>query len=191
MTMTFARAVLCAVLMTVAGSAHAASNVCTFRAYSDDTDPQGTNVRSGPGKGFPIAGVLKSNAGDDGTFSPEFDVRRFKDGWVEIGDATIGQYGDGPEQVLFEGPGWVSARLIRFEIEDPVLREAPGMAAKTVQHLGYVEGAANPWALDQVKVETIHGCEGPFIDVTLVNARGETARGWATDICENQATTCS
>ena len=28
----------------------AASNICDFYAYSDDNDPAGTNVRSGPGR---------------------------------------------------------------------------------------------------------------------------------------------
>lgn len=191
MTNKLTRLFLCVALLALSSGAHAASNICTFRAYSDDMDPHGTNVRSGPGKAFPIIGVLKPTHGDEGDFSPEFDVRRFEEGWVEIGDALAGQYGEATEEAVFIGPGWVSAKLIRFEIEDPTLRSAPSVSAGEVVNLGYMEGDSNPWALDQVKVEAIHGCDGPFVDVTLVNERGDKARGWATDLCENQATTCS
>jgi hypothetical protein len=193
MTPNAVRFVLCLLLAVPAAPAEAASNVCAFRAYADSSDPAGVNVRSGPGTSFPIVGVLEvtSDEEDGGEFTPEFDVARFEAGWVEIGDAVAGQYGGGEETTVFTGPGWVSAKLIRFEIEDPIVRSAPDMDAGEVVNLGYMDDADNPWSLGQIELSTIHGCEGEFVDVTLTNQLGETARGWATDLCENQATTCS
>jgi hypothetical protein len=188
---TVTRIALCTLLCMPGLPAAAASNICSFRAYSNDPDPDGTNVRTGPGTKSPIAGVLKATHNEEGDFSPEFDVLRFKDGWVEIGDAVSGQYGCGPEQTVFRGPGWVSAKLIAFEIEDPVLRDGPNLESASIADLGYTEDTPNPWRLDEVRVIAIHGCEGTFVDVTLANQSGQTIRGWATDLCENQATTCS
>lgn len=185
------RTALCIVLALSAVHAKAASNVCDFRAYTDDSDPAGVNIRSGPGTSFPIVGVLQPESDESGDFTPEFSVLRFDAGWVEIAGAVAGQYGDGPERAVFEGPGWVSAKLIRFEVEDPALRSAPDLGASEVVNLGYLDGDTNPWSLDQLTLTAIHGCDGAFVDLTFTNAGGKSVRGWATDLCENQATTCS
>jgi hypothetical protein len=170
----------------------AASNICDFYAYSDDSDLEGTNVRSGPGTDHEIIGVLKPV--DDGSgynWSPEFQVLGFEDGWFKIGDAAMGDYGDFPPSQVFEGPGWVSSKLVEFDIEDPLLRDGPSLEAATVLDMGSIYDEANDWNLGEVRVQTVHACEGGFLDVTVTNLSGQTKRGWITDLCGNQATTCS
>jgi hypothetical protein len=47
---------LAGVLLLATGlPALAASNICDFHAYSDDSDPAGTNVRSGPARSTPTS----------------------------------------------------------------------------------------------------------------------------------------
>ena len=179
-------------LVATALPAVAASNICDFRGYSDDKDPAGTNVRSGPGTDHEIIGVLK--AVDDGSgygWSPEFPVRAFKDGWFQIGDARIEDYGDVPPDKVFTGPGWVSSKLVLFDIEDPLLRDGPSLDAATVLDMNSLYDPANAWNLADIRLQTVHACEGPFLEVTVINPTGQTKRGWITDLCANQATTCS
>lgn len=112
-------------------SSLAASNICTFQAYSDDSDPAGTNVRSGPGTDHDVIGVFKAVQDTSGyVWSPEFAVTAFEDGWFKIGDARMRDYGDFPPLQVFAGPGWVSAKLVEFEIEDWNMREAPSLDAR-------------------------------------------------------------
>lgn len=170
----------------------AASNICDFHAYSDDADPDGTNVRSGPGIDHAVVGVLKSVHDASGyDWSPEFEVTAFEDGWFKIGDARIEDYGDIPPSRVFQGPGWVSSKLVVFDIEDPLLRDGPSLEAATVLDMGSLYDPANAWNLSDVRVQTVHACEGAFLDVTVTNLAGQTKRGWITDLCGNQATTCS
>jgi hypothetical protein len=191
--MRLSRPVVCALLATsvflaTGLPALAATNVCDFQAYSDDSDPAGTNVRSGPGTAFGVTGVLVPTRDLDGyLWSPEFAVTGFENGWFQIGDATAGQYGEGPEVRVFEGPGWVSARLVEFAIEDWNLRAGPSWDASVILEMA----VDTPWYLDSLRVQTVHACDGRFLEVTLVNEAGDTRRGWVNNICGNQATTCS
>jgi hypothetical protein len=123
------------------------------------------------------------------SFTPEFAVTAFKNGWFQIGDAKYGDYGDGEKPVL-KGPGWISAKLVEFAIEDPLLRDGPSLDAATVLDMHSLYDEANAWNLDEVRVQTVHACDGGFLDVTVTNLAGQTKRGWVTDLCGSQATTC-
>ena len=161
------------------------SNICDFYGYTDDPDPTGTNVRSGPGTDNPVLTVLPQSIDADG-FTPQFHIIGFDNGWFEIEDVNTGDYDGIGAQKLFAGPGWISASLVYFDIEDQYLTGAPSPdAAKTIDLI------AEPWAAKSVFLEKVHACQGRFVDVTLTNRAGLSARGWASDVCGNQATTCS
>lgn len=164
-----------------------AASTCEFGAYANDPDPAGANVRSGPSLKHSVIGVLKAEEpdGDDYVFTPEFRVTAFQDGWFQIGDAVVGQYGDGPERTVFQGPGWISAKLVGFDIQDWHLYEAPSTSS-AVRH-----DLQDWWSNSLITVSAIHDCQGGFINVTITNESGESATGWATNLCGNQATTCS
>lgn len=162
-----------------------AGPACQIQAYSSDPDPAGANVRSGPGTQFPVIGVLEPEGDGPYAFTPEFTISGFDNGWFKIGDAVTGDYGLSPVRTVFTGPGWLSAKLAGFEIEDPHLYEKPSTDA------GLIVDLHDAWSLDNVHITAIHGCIGRYIHVTLTNASGSSATGWATDLCGNQATTCS
>lgn len=162
-----------------------AAGTCEFGAYSSDPDPAGANVRSGPGSEFPVIGVLEPESDEPYTFTPEFRVKDFENGWFQIGDAVTGDYGQSVPRTVFEGPGWISAKLVGFDIQDWHLYEAPSTSSAVTDDL------QDWWSTEGVHITTIHDCQGGFVNVTLTNDAGETATGWATNLCGNQATTCS
>lgn len=161
-----------------------AADTCDFQAYANDPDPAGTNVRSGPGTSYPVIGVLKPTTMEGYTFGAEFHVDGFEDGWFRIGDASTGQYGDDTEEVVFKGPGWISVKLVGFEIEDINLLAGPAYDAEPIVTLD------GNWSLDKARIQTIHGCEGRFLHVSLADGTGSVATGWVGDLCGSQVTTC-
>jgi hypothetical protein len=181
----FAALALC--LFASAAQAAEASNVCDFHAFTVDPDPAGINVRGGPGSGAKVLAVLPQSIDANGeNFAPEFVVTGFEAGWFQIEHATTSQYGDEPERVLFEGPGWISSKLVSFVIQDPALRAVPSSQAKVVLDMSGAD-----WGPDSVIIDAVHACEGGFVEVTVTTPDGQTATGWANDLCGNQVTTCS
>ena len=80
--------------------------VCSLRAYVVDPDPQGLNVRSGPGKQFPVVGKIPRGDGAVGV-----NVVGSVGQWLQVEDARI----QGEEEVLFKGPGWVYGPMLATE----------------------------------------------------------------------------
>lgn len=183
-------AAFCSLLFAAAALAcgpAAAGEACVFTAHLWDPDPVGTNVRSGPGTGSPVLTRLPQEVGEgDAAFSPEFEVTGFDRGWFEIRNVTVDQYGPNPERVIFDGPGWVSAKLVSFMVNDPRLLDAPDENGKVLAEL-----VADAWGPQDVVILETHGCRGPYAEVTLETPEGKRLRGWVTSLCGNQVTTCS
>lgn len=159
---------------------------CTFSAHTIDLDPAGTNIRSAPNAtALPLARLPREAGEGDAAFSPEFEVIGFKKGWFLIKNAAVGHYGDEPVRTIFKGPGWVSAKLVGFTINNHRLYDAPDSSAKVV---GELIGA--DWGPDSAIVKEVHDCSGAFVNVTLETPDGAERRGWATGLCANQVTTC-
>lgn len=169
-----------------AGPVRAAGSLCSFTAHAWDPDPSGTNVRAEPNASAPILAVLPQEVGEEeAAFSPEFDVVGFSKGWFLIENVAVDQYGDGPARVIFDGPGWISARLVAFTINDASVRSAPDESADVVAEL-----LGGDWGPESVIVQAVHDCHGPFAEVTLETPDGDNYRGWVTGLCGNQVTTC-
>lgn len=168
------------------GPASATASVCSFTAHARDPDPAGTNVRSEPNASATILTKLPQEAGEGGAaFSPEFEVVGYENGWFRIRNVAVDQYGDRPERTIFEGPGWISAKLVTFSINNPHLREAPDPSARILAEL-----VGDDWGPDSATVRKVHDCSGTFADVTLETPDGAEHRGWVTGLCGNQVTTC-
>jgi hypothetical protein len=163
---------------------------CNISGYTEDPDPQGTNVRAAPRRDAPVIGVLPHAVPSAGTtIAPEFEIIGSRDGWLLIRDAFQGSYEDAPERRVFAGPGWVAGNLVRFTINSSALRAAPHDTAREVLQL-FGSNDASGWGPDSVTIERVHGCSGSFAEVSIQTPAGKRARGWATHLCNNQVTTC-
>lgn len=143
---------------------------CNIFAYVIDTDPQGVNVRSGPGTNYKIIGKLPTT-----TDETLVDLVASQKGWVQIGKA------ESHPRVQFQGRGWVAASLL-------------GISTR-----GYGTKGVNVYA-DATNKSRVVGRIPPATGVKLLGCNGSWAKveykgiaGWLTrsQQCGTRLTSCS
>jgi len=165
----------------------AGATACEVRAFAIDRDPKGTNVRSAPRANAPIIGHLVPmiRIDKDEYSGVDFDIVAFKDGWFLIKNGS----NDGLKLDAThkdDGRGWISARVVSVQLRVPALRSAPRREAREIAHL-----VGDNWGPDSVTVSAVHGCQGPYMEVTTTPIGGKApVRGWSYKPCSNQLTTC-
>ena len=172
------------------------ATTCEVHGYLADTDPKGTNVRSGPSATAAVIGHLppqsSSSPGVDENFAVEFTIIGSKNGWMLIKEAQTGQYSDAPLKTVFAGPGWISGTLVGFGIGTNGLRSGPAATDKVIAHLIDTARGIGP---DSYAVKRVYECRGGAVDVTIVlppgiDPKAKPIRGWSRHVCANQVTTC-
>jgi len=145
---------------------------CDVDAYVIDRDPNGMNVRSGPGSTYKIIGNL-----------PNQDVNGIgvhltgsKGDWMRV-DIAVEEGGD-DDRTFFKGDGWLYGPLLGVDGvgSGTTLFREPSTKSSTIGNLpGGSEGA------------TVRGCQGKWIYLEY-----KTLRGWAAPgtYCTNSLTTC-
>lgn len=190
-------AVLLAALLVTATGAPAATvdtavtTPCAMSGWSNDKDPAGLNVRAAPSATAPVVATLPPATKSKGAYDAEFDIIGSRNGWLLIQHARFVDYdGGGPDQILFEGPGWVSGAKVGFEINDADVRSAPKTNAPVTAQLLQTNDAGGSTGPDSAAVDRVFSCSGDFADVLLHMPEGKPIRGWVTRLCSNQVTTC-
>lgn len=173
-------------------AAMADATLCRVYGWSTDPDPEGLNVRSGPGASHPVIGRLPPPQDIEGErFATEVSITGSRDGWFRIDQATINNYivDFGPD-VVFEGEGWVSGRHLGLSVEANRLFAEPSAEASVVLDVQkWSEGRSlSPEDLSH-RLRRLHACMGNWVDVE-VSIAGERFRGWTSDVCASQVTTC-
>ena len=173
--------VACAFLVAASGATvqrrPAGVVACDVRAYVNDPDPKGLNVRSGPGTNYPVIGNLP-NQGNDGI---EVHINGSSGDWVRI-DRAVEQGGDEGRN-FFRGEGWVYGPALGvdgvggFDPPGTPLYQGTTKRANVVARLPVEGGGAK-----------VRGC---MRDWTHVEYKGK--RGWAAPgtLCYSTLTNCS
>jgi len=92
------------------------ANQCKLVAFVVDPDPEGLNVRSGPGKQFDVVGKLPHREVDFTAKTGVWvDVIGATGQWLEVRNAET--WGGG--ETLFKGPGWVYGPLLATQTFAP------------------------------------------------------------------------
>jgi hypothetical protein len=182
---------------------------CTLYAYVEDDDPAGVSVRAAPdAKSQVIADLPAGHQSKDGdyAFGAEVDVIGSIDGWFLIenavhpaenyGDVTEGgeKLGAGSDLVrrTYRGRGWIHGSRLTTGLQlGTVLRAGADLQSKPVFDLKFDSSGEG-----YVDVETFKSCKGDALEVTLKRQDGVEGSGWlgggdGTQLCANQATTCS
>jgi hypothetical protein len=154
---------------------------CSISAWSNDTDVNGLNIRSGAGTDAPVIGQIPVGG--------EVSITGSKDGWFRIDQAVLIDYDAGETTEIFAGEGWVSGRLLGLLVNDPDLRTAPSVESPVVAHLFYEYANGNVAGADAFSVTRLIACQGDWVQVdgSFIDTR---LTGWATGTCSNQVTTC-
>lgn len=90
-----------------------AQDDCGIDAYVIDKDPKGLKVRNQPSIKGKVLATLKTNADSDSGFIM-VRVTGYSNGWVRIIKA------DADQNSLFEGTGWVSAKMVATGTMGPI-----------------------------------------------------------------------
>lgn len=149
---------------------------CDLNAYVVDHDPNGLNVRSGPGSTFKVVGNLP-NKGVEGV---GVHITGGSGEWVRIDRAT--EQGGDEDRTLFSGEGWVYGPLLGtdgvgwVEGGTPIYQEPSKKSRVLARMLAGAEGAS------------VRGCKGKWMYV-----EHKKVKGWAQGdtLCDNSLTTCS
>ncbi len=148
---------------------------CDVKAYVNDPDPKGLNVREGPGTQHAIIGNLPDQQAE----GIEVHITGSSGDWVRI-DRAVEQGGDG-ERTFFSGTGWVYGPSLGVEgVGGLTPRGTPlyGGPAKgrPVAHMSVDEGAK------------VRGCAGRRTQIEFKGRRLWAAPG---TLCYSALTTCS
>ena len=147
---------------------------CVAAAYVIDHDPNGLNVRSGPGKNYAVIGNLPNKA-DTGV---GLHITGSSGDWLRI-DSGV-EEGTEQEQTLFKGVGWVYAPLLGLT----------GIAQSKGATLLYREASQKSGVVKRVPGGddvNVWSCRGEWLYVEY-----KKVKGWAAPktLCSNSLTTC-
>jgi uncharacterized protein YraI len=158
------------------GRASAARVVpCDVRAYVNDPDPKGLNVRSGPGTQYVVVGNLPDQQAE----GIEVHITGSSGDWVRI-DRAVEQGGDG-ERNFFRGTGWVYAPSLGVE----------GVGGLTPPGTPLYAGPAKGKPSARLSVDDggkVRGCRGRWTQIEFKGRRLWAAPG---TLCYSALTTCS
>ena len=157
-------------------SVTAPANRCDLPAYVIDPDPQGLNVRSGPGKQFPVIGKIPRS--DDAV---GVTVIGSTGQWLQVRDALTQSEGE----MLFKGPGWVYGPMLATEARAQGYDgPKPGVKGYRAPSAGSAVAGKLPPGLE-VKIT---GCKGSWAQI-----QSKSLTGWldGESQCANTLTTCA
>ena len=177
--------VLCLGVLGTAGDAAAYRQVgpgtgavavvpCDIAAYVVDRDPDGLNVRSGPGSTHQVIGNLPNQKVEGGIV---VHITGSSGDWFRFDEAI--EEGGEEERVFFKGAGWVYGPLLG----------ADGVGGGTAV---YQEMSAKSRVVTRVPGDSgalkLRGCRGRWTYVEY-----KRVKGWAAPdtLCTNSLTTCS
>ena len=161
-----------------ARSVEAAGTPCDIAAYVVDPDPRGLNVRSGPGKAFPVVGTIPYGGGS----AVGVKVTGSTGQWLRIKDAETQESGE----TAFEGEGWVFAPMLATETRNYTAGDPRAPVVKL-----YKAPSIKSAVLTRLPNETevrLLGCKGDWAQVQF-----KKVTGWLDpeSQCASTLTNCS
>jgi uncharacterized protein YgiM (DUF1202 family) len=153
------------------------ANKCSVQAYVIDPDPEGLNVRSGPGKDFALIGRLPK-----GDQEIEVTISGSSDKWVQI-DSAIRNEDTAP---LIKSKGWVYGPLLATQTRTRKYLRDPKAPVINVYAAASTQSTVVRKLPNETQVKII-GCKGNWVQIQYNNILG-----WLDpdSQCANTLTTC-
>lgn len=217
---TFAAAAIAALLLAApvaraqseaVAPAPAGQVACAFGAFVSETDPEGLNVRAGPGTSHKIVGTLppvKLSSDDPPVRAMvEVEVSAGANGWFRIAKARDNEMlTDAAPRPMFKSSGWVSGRKLTVKSQASAGRQRPDAKAPAVLsgqdgagfdgdafvQNGRLLGCSGKWVLVEYGLpagsEVLSGLE--IKPAAKAGAEPGRFRAWVDRICATQETSC-
>lgn len=184
---------------------------CSFGAFVSETDPEGLNVRAGPGTSHKVLGTLPpvKLSGDDPPVRAmvEVEVSAGANGWFRIAKARDNEMlTDAAPRPMFKGSGWVSGRKLTVKSQASAGRQRPDAKAPAILsgqdgasfdgdafvQNGRVLGCSGKWVLVEYGLpadsEVLTGLT--IAPAAKAGAEAGRFRAWVDRICATQETSC-
>lgn len=181
-----ARKAAAALIETCAGKAASAQSPeiaqCDLAAWVMKGAPAGLPVRSGPGPDYPtVATIPRPYTDGEEIYFPQVTITGSRDGWFRISEVITELHGGWPTDPIttFSGEGWLPGNMLRLSVESGRLWSGPSDDAPI----------AATFDSDEFKIEALHACTGFWVEVEG-RYLDQRPRGWTTDVCASQVTTC-
>ena len=155
---------------------------CELAAWVMKGAPADLTVRSGPGPDHAaLATVPRPYTDGEEIYFPQVTITGSRDGWFRISEVITELHGGWPTDpvITFSGEGWLPGTMLRLWVESGRLWSLPSDDAPI----------AATFSSDDFELDTLHACTGFWVEVE--GAYGDQKpRGWTTDVCASQVTTC-
>lgn len=155
---------------------------CALSAWVMKGAPPELPVRSGPGPDYPaVAAIPRPYTDGEEIYFPQVTITGSRDGWFRISDVITELHGGWPTDPIttFSGEGWLPGNVLRLWVESGRLLSRPSDDAP-------IAATFDP---DEFKIDALHACTGFWIEVEG-RYLDQRPRGWTTDVCASQVTTC-
>jgi hypothetical protein len=184
---------------------------CSFGAFVSETDPEGLNVRAGPGTSHKVLGTLPplKLGGDDPPVRAmvEVEVSAGANGWFRIAKARDNEkLTDAAPRPMFKGSGWVSGRKLTVKSQATAGRQRPDAKAAAVLsgpdgasfdgdafvQNGRLLGCSGKWVLVEYGLPADSEAMSGLTIAPAAKAGAEAGRfrAWVDRICATQETSC-
>lgn len=167
-----------------AASAPASETVeCDLAAWVKKGAPADLAVRSGPGPDHAaLATVPRPYTDGEEIYFPQVTITGSSDGWFRISEIITELHGGWPTDpvVTFTGEGWLPGTMLSLSVESGRLWSRPSDDAPI----------AATFTADDFRLEALHACNGLWVEVEGTYG-DQKHRGWTTDVCASQVTTCA
>ena len=164
------------------GAGTAAIDICKFDAWAHGSSPNTRVIRDGPSADAAvIADMPGPYEGYNDLSYPTVSITGSSNGWFRIDEVTTDRYADRDLIVAFTGEGWVQGKALALWVESELYASPSYDAAVTSEFDAGIDSF--------LTVDRLYACRGNWVEVggTFGSAR---VRGWSSDICESQITTC-
>lgn len=157
---------------------------CGLEAWVNDDDPQGLNVRSGPGREFPVIATIPRHNGSPGEH-PSTETLAILTGatgrWVQIVRAQ-----DHEAREVFRGRGWVFAPLLGVQVTAGVRELTNENYPVEVYRRPDKKGGMIGRIPAQTDVR-LQGCQGEWVHI-----EHKGVKGWLPEesYCANPGSVC-
>ena len=160
----------------------AAIESCEFDAWVQGSGPNARVIRDGPSAdAAAIADMPGPYPGYNDLAYPTVSITGSSNGWFRIKEAVTNLYADKDVVVAFSGEGWVQGKALALYVESELYASPSYDAAVAME---YDAGSDSFLTVDR-----LYACQGNWVEVGGTYA-GNRVRGWSSDICESQITTC-